>query len=211
MRPVFSPDGQKVAYEVYGAQHLIWVSPVAGGRAVQLDSETTDQHGPAWSPEGNWIAYRRVRARKWELVRVPFGGGQPVVLAEDTTSGGGESAWSPAESWICYRKGTALAVVSPDGKDPRPLTTFRTAAFGFSRDGSTIYAVRRLPTRKWAAVSIDVPSGKERKTVELAIPPAANIAGFSLHPDGTRFATSIGTPKSDIWLLEGFQKPRALF
>ena len=100
-----------------------------------------------------------------------------------------------------------MHLVSPDGKVTRPLTNFRPAAFGFSKDGSVLYALRRASARKWVVVSFDVRSGKELKTVDVPIPPAANVLGFSLHPDGTRFATSIGVPKSDIWLLEGFQKP----
>jgi hypothetical protein len=40
----------------------------------------------------------------------------------------------------------------------------------------------------------------------MAIPAAANVSGFSLHPEGKRFATAIGVPKSDIWLLETSQK-----
>ncbi|SPE38335.1 hypothetical protein SBA6_870016 [Candidatus Sulfopaludibacter sp. SbA6] len=32
----------------------------------------------------------------------------------------------------------------------------------------------------------------------------SDVAGFSLHPDGNRFAIGVGTAKRDIWLLEGF-------
>jgi hypothetical protein len=32
------------------------------------------------------------------------------------------------------------------------------------------------------------------------------LAGFSLHPDGTRFITSLGLWPSDIWMLEGFDR-----
>ena len=35
------------------------------------------------------------------------------------------------------------------------------------------------------------------------------VAGFSLHPDGNRFLTSIAKWPYDIWMLEGFdQMPR---
>ncbi len=203
-RPVFSPDGQRIAYDVYGSQHTIWISPIAGGRAVRLDSETEDQHGPSWSPDGSWIAYRRLRAGKWELVKVPFGGGAPVVLVPDAATAGSEHPWSPSDRWICFRNEEGnLHVVSPHGGEIRQLTTYRPEAYGFSKDGSILYAVRNLGGRKWVVALIEVTSGKEQKQLDLAIPGTATVKGFSLHPDGTRFAMSVGVRKSDIWLLQG--------
>ena len=34
------------------------------------------------------------------------------------------------------------------------------------------------------------------------------MVGFSLHPDGKRFLTSIGKWPWDIWMLEGWDQPR---
>lgn len=42
-----SPDDQRLAVEAYGAEHLIWIYPIAGGTPVRLDPDTTDQHGPS--------------------------------------------------------------------------------------------------------------------------------------------------------------------
>jgi len=52
--------------------------------------------------------------------------------------------------------------------------------------------------------NLDTQSGKELKTANLRLPVSALVDGFSLHPDGTSFITSVGIPKFDIWLLEGF-------
>ena len=79
-----------------------------------MDTESPDQHGPSWSPHGDWIAYRRVNAGKWELVKAPLGGGKPVFLAE-TTQAGAETDWSTTGVWICHPKGEMLELVSPDG------------------------------------------------------------------------------------------------
>lgn len=35
---------------------------------------------------------------------------------------------------------------------------------------------------------------------------AESIAGFSLHPDGKRFLTSIAKWPYDIWILEGWDR-----
>jgi serine/threonine protein kinase len=61
-RPSVSPDGQRIAYDVVGATHGVWVSPIAGGRGVPLDAASDDQHSPSWSPDGRWIAYQRLFA-----------------------------------------------------------------------------------------------------------------------------------------------------
>jgi serine/threonine protein kinase len=42
----------------------------------------------------------------------------------------------------------------------------------------------------------------------LDLPLSVTIEGFSLHPDGKSFATTVGTARWDIWLLEGFPQPR---
>jgi hypothetical protein len=33
------------------------------------------------------------------------------------------------------------------------------------------------------------------------------IAGFSVHPDGKHFLTSVAKFPFDIWMLEGFEQP----
>jgi hypothetical protein len=54
-------------------------------------------------------------------------------------------------------------------------------------------------------VSIEVATRRERPLVTLDLPAATQgLTGFSLHPDGKRFATSISIWPTDIWMLEGF-------
>jgi len=209
--PRFSPDGQRIAYWRTGLKHLVWISNVAGGREVPLEQESTDQHAPAWSPDGNWIAYARFVAGNWEIAKAPSGGGsQPVRLGE-----GGESGviveWSPSGEWICFGDGSGLHLVSPDGKAQRLLRKIRPPAFGFSKDGSKVYLIRRPSNQGWELAAISVRNGEERKITDLNLPPDAQVAGFSLHPDGQRFATSTGTTKRDIWILEGFQRSPGWF
>src|SRR5262249_9440963 len=161
------------------------------------------QHGPSWSPDGNWIAFRRLKAGKWELAKAPLGGGEPVSLGETSSSGGAETDWSPDGKWICNPKDDGLYLVSADGKTAKMVSTSSTS-FGFSRDGAIVYVVRRRnATREWELAEITVPECQEKKVTLLELPVAAVVAGFSLHPDGKSFATSMGVSRNDIWLLEG--------
>jgi len=54
-----------------------------------------------------------------------------------------------------------------------------------------------------------VKTGADTMLAPLDLPASANaIAGFSLHPDGKRFITSIAKWQFDIWMLEGFDQPK---
>jgi len=80
-------------------------------------------------------------------------------------------------------------------------------AFGFSNDGSLLHAVRRSPDGNWELSTSVVATGVERDAVALNIPRGATVTGFSLHPDGRSFATSVAVARYDIWLFEGFKTP----
>jgi Tol biopolymer transport system component len=207
-RPQFSPDGRRIAYDIYGAKHVIAVSSVAGGGPVMLDQESNEQHASSWSPDGNWIAYQRLNPAKgaYELVKTPLGGGKPVSLGE--TSRGNDTDWSPTGEWICHPRGDRLRLVSPDGSAERFLNIPRAAAVGFSQDGATLYALRRNAAQKWELAAFSVPDGREKKVTPLALPVSAMLDGFSLHPNGKSFVTSVGEARYDIWLLEGLPQPR---
>jgi Tol biopolymer transport system component len=205
-RPYFSPDGHRIVYEEAAGNHTIRIASVADGRGVPLDVNSTDQHSPAWSPDGNWIAYQRLIEKRWELVKVASSGGVPVRLGAAAAGGGHATAWSPSEQWLAHVRGGALLFTAADGSGTeRKVDGPPPAVFGFSRDGSVLYAVRRAPNGAWALVTLDVQSGKTLKTTSLNLPPTAALAGFSLNPDGKSFATATGVPRHDIWLLTGFK------
>jgi serine/threonine protein kinase len=207
--PQFSPDGRRIAYDIYGSKHVIAVSSIAGGEPVVLDQESTEQHSSSWSPDGNWIAYQRLNREKakYELVKIPLGGGKPVPICE--TSRSNYTEWSPTGEWICHPWGDKLRLASVDGKTAhKVLDSPGTVAVGFSRDGATLYAVRRNSEQRWELAELGVPDGRQKKVTPLNLPLSVTIQGFSLHPDGKSFATSVGTARYDIWLLEGFPQPR---
>lgn len=209
-RPVFSPDGQRLAYDVNAGTHGIWVSSISGGPAVRLDNQSSDQHSPSWSPDGEWVAYQRLHDKQWELVKLPVSGGVPIALADANAGGGPHIAWSPSGEWIAQTIGQTLRLVSADGARKKNLGR-GSPAFAFSRDGSLLYALRKSATGDWELVTLVVATGVERRSVKLDLSPIATLSGFSVHPNGTSFATSVAMPRYDIWLIEGFKTPAGWF
>jgi Tol biopolymer transport system component len=203
-----SPDDQRVAVEIYGANHVIWIYAVAGGSPVPLDTTTTDQHGPSWSPDGNWIAFRRLRNGSWELVKAPLGGGEAQHL-DDAAAGGGPTDWSPSGAWIAHSAPDGVHLVPPDGGPVRVLAGLRSGAFRFSRDGARLFAIRRGAGNQWELTIWDVASGREVRSNALPIPAAADVTGMTLSGDDSHVVLATGTPTSDIWLLEQFAAPAA--
>jgi serine/threonine protein kinase len=205
-----SPDGRHVAYDVLSASHWIWISSVGGGRPVPLETESTDQHSPSWSPDGNRIAYRRLREGKFELAVIPVGGGKPVSLGETGSGGhqrGGTTDWSPAGDWICHLSPRGLELVSPEGSRRRLLTRSTPLMFAFSSDGRTLFILGRAPDGRWQLAPLDVATGAEGRPRILEVPIDATLSELTRHPDGKRFLATLGTRRQDIWLMTGFSQP----
>jgi hypothetical protein len=75
------------------------------------------------------------------------------------------------------------------------LTARKLLAGGFSKDGAQVYGIVRNTTgegAEWQLYAIDVKTGAEKMLAPLDLPGSTDgVAGFSLHPDGNRFLTSI--------------------
>jgi Tol biopolymer transport system component len=201
-----SPDGRRAAVATYGAEHLIWIFPVAGGTPVRLDSESTEQHGPSWSPDGNWIAYRRLLNGAFSIVKAPLGGGA-IVRLDEASTGSAPTDWSPTGEWIAHSRPDGMHLVSPDGSTPtRVLAGLHAYWFRFSHDGSRLFAVRRGENRRWELVIWDVAAGRELRVVALPLASASDVQWLAVSPDNARIILSAGTNTSDIWLLEQFER-----
>jgi len=53
-----SPDGKRIAFHRTSEEGSeIWVMNVDGSNPTQITQSFLDEYSPAWSPDGNWIAY----------------------------------------------------------------------------------------------------------------------------------------------------------
>jgi Tol biopolymer transport system component len=214
--PRWAPDGRRFLFGVgFGNDYSgrqIWLSSASGSRPFPIDPAADGSTAPCWSPDGEWIAYIRTKEAKRQLVKIRApSGGSPIVLAEAAPGQRSQTHWSPAGDWILYPGTEGLSLVSPDGKSPRALTSSRRfMAYGFSRGGEQVIGVfhNAAPDQpEWELYSVDVKTGAEKRLASIRMPPnIGEVAAFSLHPDGKRFATAIARWNYDIWMLEGFDQ-----
>ena len=220
-----SPAGDRVAYRVsrsrQGGLPSIWISPLSGEAPAKFwnDPLNSPQRGPSWSPDGNWIAFYGVRDGKLAVMKARVGGGEPPeLLAYMATNR--PIYWSPRGDWIVYRDGDTLRIVSQDGKQNRLVSERAWEAYGWSKDGAALYGIGAGENRRLILARIDVATERERQIADLGqFPPESDFIsatsndlffrGFSLHPDGKSFLTSMAAGEDADLPDERFRSHRA--
>jgi serine/threonine protein kinase len=213
-----SPDGTRVAYRAHqGRTIAIWVSPLSGDTPVQLwdDPNGSPQRGPSWSADGNWIAYYGLHEGRPAILKIRVGGGGPAEFVASMARGF-PPRWSPGGDWIAFRDGDTLRIVNPDGTRNRVVSNRTWETYGWSKDGVALYGIARGANHHFVLGRIDVASGAEQELADLGpIPPALGLVdslndfayrGFSLHPDGRSFLTSVLRIKTQIYLMRDFDR-----
>jgi len=216
-----SPDGNRVAYRRQLSGGEIWISPLSGEAPVRLwdDPSRAFQRGPVWSPDGDWISYYSVRDGKHAILRIRVGANTPPELVT-YTSASAPPAWSPLGNWIAFRDGNRMRTVNPDGKEDRIASQRGWESYGWSKDGSWLYGIAADDSRHLILRRLEIATEKESKIADLGpAPPGFDLAnrqgtfwyrGFSLHPDGKSFLTSVYHMQAHIWLMEDFDRPTRL-
>jgi hypothetical protein len=120
--------------------------------------------------------------------------------------------WSPTGEWLACEARAGIELFSPDGSKHRTLPRLNSTAIAFARDGRTLYAAGRDGGHTFLK-AIDLVTGSVREiaqhTGSLTISGGATYqARLSLSSDGKSLATSAVESQSDLWILEGYPRPR---
>lgn len=164
LRASWAPDGERLVYSD-GTRLLLWR---VGDTAPVAIPNTDDGVAPAWSRDGQWIAFGvlqrgeqhnylcncgsavspiPVERQEWDLVarliaRVRPDGSDFEILTE-----GSEPAWTPDGSALYFRRGDAgLYRIATAGGDAVAIpNTARARAPAVAPDGSAVLFARRDP------------------------------------------------------------------
>lgn len=102
----FSPDGQRLAFAESGVDTSfdLWTLPLdvsdpehpKAGKPELFLRTPFDERGPAFSPDGRWIAYTSGQSGGFEVYVRPFPGGAPSGSGkwQISTAGGAHPIWS---------------------------------------------------------------------------------------------------------------------
>ncbi len=170
--PAISPDGTLVAYTVRETnwdenayETEIWLGDAASGQSRQLTNAAKSSLQPAWSRDGQWLAFISDRDGKRQIYRIALAGGEAERLTK-TEEGVTNFAWSPSGSQIAFttadaqtdamktrekrwgdvrledldQRFTHLHVLDLATRETRALTSgnFVVGSFDWSPDGSKI-------------------------------------------------------------------------
>ncbi len=122
--PAWSPIDDWIAHRgCYGPECGLWLTHADSGERRRLTTGGGDGQ-PAWSPDGQRIAFISKDDGNFEIYVVGRDGSGKTRLTSDEHSDG-LPIWSPDGQWIAFRSdrdGTwAIYVMRPDGSDVRRL------------------------------------------------------------------------------------------
>lgn len=125
--PAWSPDGQTLVYTRYpvdlAARSQLWTINADGSEPRLFVAASDDALNPAYSPDGNWIAYEGGPGYATNIWLVhPDGTGNHSIFAVDDTTAVHDPAWSPDGERIAFSLGLNIATIRADGSDLQVLT-----------------------------------------------------------------------------------------
>ncbi len=125
--PVWSPDGQKIAFfSDRDGDSEIYIMDKDGSNLVQLTDNTGYDGTPRWSPDGTKLAFDTDRdGGDWDIYIMNPEGSDPSPVTNNTSSDFAAS-WSPDGSWLVYLSNAdgdnEIFIIDVNGQNQKKLT-----------------------------------------------------------------------------------------
>jgi dipeptidyl aminopeptidase/acylaminoacyl peptidase len=231
--PIWSPDGQQIAFARWREPRGIWVMDLAGGTASERRVfDWSEARWPSWSPDGQEILFSHQKGGQLEDKELCFWGfcftieAKPhwrlgIVQPIDGTYYEPPSpqislapTWSPTADQVVFDGEQGLVIQTLDGEVSYALTSdARDTGPVWSPDGKKVAFVRRQHDH----LEVYVVDADGRNLTRLTTTPErpdgtpGNSAGPAWSPDGRHIAFYTDrTGKWEIWVMTangGGQKP----
>ncbi len=228
--PSFSPDGTQVAFDWRqagpGQKSHIYIKQIGVEPPSRLTNAAFDDFSPAWSPDGQFIAFlRQLSPGKSALILIPQRGGQERSLGESQVTTGGDLegpylAWTPDSKWLVLpwaesgKDGGGLFLLAVGTKEKRRLTTVGGDTNpAFSPDGRVLAFSRTEKSTDICLLQLAKnyePQGAPERFVRTG---ELFGLGMAWMPDGSEMICSSGSFTSyGLWRVSSSKgaKPRRL-
>lgn len=196
--PVYSPDGQRIAFgSTRDGTFNIWVASFDGTDPVQLTDFDLASGTPRWSPDGEQIAFDSLAAGNLDVYVVGQDGGIPRQLTKEPGEDGTPS-WSRDGRWIYFhsdRSGRMELWKIPVSGGPAVQVTRGGGYYGEeSWDGRFVYYVKtEIDSSIWR---LAVEGGKEAEVVSGPI----HWMNWDVSQSGIYYAT--GQPGLRVYFFD---------
>jgi serine/threonine-protein kinase len=133
--PRFSPDGQKLALEIFdGKQFDIWVYEWARDSMTQLTFDPGNDRAPVWTPDGRRIIFASDRAKEGNLYEVNADGTGEVTRLTDSPDSQVPFSWHPNGKFLAFHAnrgatGLDLMILPMEGDAARGWTPDKPSVF----------------------------------------------------------------------------------
>ena len=210
--PRWSPDGTRIAFDVWAAHESnIYVVSSRGGAPRRVALEPGQGWKPTWSPDGQWIYFTSSRSGASEIWKMRAAGGAAVQV---THGGAYEGCPSPDGKTVYFRKSTpagccAIWSVPTRGGREKPVRELETFArisrsWGVLKDG--IYFIARQHGPRQTVRFLSFATHKVADVVTLEKEPDWSFPGLAMSPGGRYLLTvQLDREANDLIMIENFR------
>jgi serine/threonine protein kinase len=211
--PVWTPDGQRIAFEsarAKGPLNLYWQRADGAGEVQRLTESTNDQHLWSVHPSGKYLAFSEVTEQNsQDIMILPLEGdeksgwnpGKPSVFLS-TPANETVPMFSPDGRWIAYQSvesGRFEIYVRPfPGRGGKwQISTAGGVFAAWSQKRHELFyraADNRIMVASYTVEGDSFKADKPRVWSDQPIMPSRTGRSFDLHPDGDRVA--VGAPSN---------------